>query len=152
MRRLSAPSWSTSAVRSELPTGITLPWRVSVPSSTCLGYRRSMRFYWLVIGILCVWRVTHLLHAEDGPWYLIARLRKYAGAGFWASLMDCFYCLSLWVAVPFALIVGDEWKERLLLWPALSAAAILLERATLRANAEPPPASYSEDEETEDVL
>lgn len=110
-----------------------------------------MRFYWLVIGILCVWRVTHLLHAEDGPWDLIARMRKRAGAGFWAGLMDCFYCLSLWIAVPFALILGDGWKERLLLWPALSAAAILLERATLRENVAPS-APYFEDEETKDVL
>lgn len=110
-----------------------------------------MRFYWLVIGILCVWRVTHLLHAEDGPWDLMARLRKHAGTGFWASLIDCFYCLSLWTAIPFALILSEEWKERLLLWPALSAAAILLERATLRENAAPT-AVYFEDEETEDVM
>lgn len=110
-----------------------------------------MRFYWLVIGILCVWRVTHLLHAEDGPWDLIAHMRKRAGAGFWAGLMDCFYCLSLWIAVPFALILGEGWKERLLLWPALSAAAILLERATLRERVAPP-APYFEDEETKDVL
>ncbi|MEK6300345.1 MAG: hypothetical protein AABO41_06455 [Acidobacteriota bacterium] len=110
-----------------------------------------MRFYWLVIGILCVWRVTHLLHAEDGPWELLARLRGLAGSGFWASLLDCFYCLSIWVAVPFAFIMSEEWKERLLLWPALSAAAILLERVTLKESA-PPPATYFEDEETEDVL
>lgn len=110
-----------------------------------------MRFYWLAIGILCVWRVTHLLQAEDGPWDLIARLRRRAGAGFWASLMDCFYCLSLWIAVPFALSLGEGWKERLLLWPALSAAAILLERVTLKENAAPP-AAYFEDEETQDVL
>jgi len=110
-----------------------------------------MRFYWLVIGILGVWRVTHLLHAEDGPWDLMARLRGLAGSGFWASLLDCFYCLSIWVAVPFAFILGEEWKERLLLWPALSAAAILLERATLKENP-PPPATYFEDKVTEDAL
>ncbi len=84
----------------------------------------------LVIGVLVVWRVTHLLVAEDGPWDVVIRLRRRAGDGFWGALLDCFYCLSLWVAVPFALLLGEAWTERLLLWPALSAGAILLERVT----------------------
>jgi Protein of unknown function (DUF1360) len=88
-----------------------------------------MRWYWLSLGILGVWRVTHLLAAEDGPWDLIAHVRRAAGNGFWGKLLDCFYCLSLWVAAPFALSIGRDWRERVLLWPALSGAAILLERA-----------------------
>ena len=89
-----------------------------------------MEFYWLILGVLAVWRITHLLNAEDGPWNLLARLRIIAGHGFFGGLLDCFYCLSLWIAAPFAWILSDGWKHGLLLWPALSAAAILLERAT----------------------
>jgi len=89
-----------------------------------------MKFYWLVLGILGVWRITHLLQAEDGPWDLGVRLRRIAGSGFWGDLMDCFLCLSLWIALPWALISGESWKERLALWPALSAGAILLQRLT----------------------
>ena len=92
----------------------------------------GLKFYWFVIGILIVWRLTHLLQAEDGPWDLVVRLRKFAGDGFWGALMDCFYCLSVWVAVPVALIIGGTAIERLLLWPALSGAAILLERISQR--------------------
>ena len=91
-----------------------------------------MESYWLLIGVLAVWRVTHLLHAEDGPWDLGIRLRKAAGEGFWAKLLDCFYCLSLWLAAPAALFIGSTWPERLLLWPALSAGAIIIERVTAR--------------------
>lgn len=105
-----------------------------------------MRFYWLVLGILCVWRITHLFQAEDGPWDLLVRLRRRAGAGFWGSLLDCFYCLSLWIAAPFAYLLGDEWIERLLLWPALSAGAIVLERVTNHGHGAPP-AVYFEDKE-----
>jgi hypothetical protein len=101
------------------------------------------RFYALALAILAVWRITHLLNAEDGPGKLLARLRTLAGSGFWGEVLDCFYCLSLWVAAPFALILGGEWSERLLLWPALSGAAILLERATASA-----PVVYAEDRET----
>lgn len=108
-----------------------------------------MRFYWLTIGILGVWRITHLLAAEDGPFDVVVRLRRRAGAGFWGSLLDCFYCLSLWVAVPFAWFLGEDWKERALLWPALSGAAILLERLTERKQTPP---AFFEDEEKDDAL
>jgi hypothetical protein len=104
-----------------------------------------MRFYWLALGILAVWRLTHLLQAEDGPWDLLVRLRRKAGEGFWGSLLDCFYCLSVWVAAPFAYLLGENLREQLLLWPALSAGAILLERATERRGVEPP-ALYFEEE------
>jgi|SRR5882724_12079515 len=83
--------------------------------------------YDLILGVLGVWRVTHLLNAEDGPGKLLARLRRLAGSGFWGGLLDCFYCLSLWVAAPFAFLLGDNRREVLLLWLALSGAAILLE-------------------------
>ena len=89
-----------------------------------------MQFYWLTLGALAVWRLTHLLNAEDGPWETVVRLRVRLGAGFWGSLLDCFYCLSLWIALPFPLATGQSWWERLVLWPALSAGAILLERLT----------------------
>ena len=62
----------------------------------------------------------------------MVRLRRAAGDGFWASLLDCFYCLSLWVAVPFAALLGEGWSERLMLWPALSGGAIVLERLTAK--------------------
>jgi hypothetical protein len=104
----------------------------------------------LVIGILGVWRVSHLLHAENGPWNVVERFRRLIGVGFWSGLFGCFYCLSLWVAGPFALFLSGETKQRLLLWPALSAGAILIERLSSR-EAVPLPAAYLEDEEKPDV-
>ncbi|NUO79365.1 DUF1360 domain-containing protein [candidate division KSB1 bacterium] len=103
-----------------------------------------MKFYWLVLGVLSVWRITHLLHAEDGPWDLLARLREELGASVAGKLLDCFYCLSLWLAAPLAFLLGESVKERLWLWPALSAGAILLERLQTRAQ-HAPPALYFED-------
>jgi hypothetical protein len=108
-----------------------------------------MQVYWLILGVLAVWRITHLLQAEDGPWQIAVRLRQHIGARFSGELLDCFYCLSLWVALPLALLLGTSWGERLLLWPALSAGAILLERF-LRSSPAPPPAVYVEDLEKEE--
>jgi hypothetical protein len=110
-----------------------------------------MEFYWLLLGVLVVWRLTHLLSAEDGPWSLIVRLRSHAGNGFWGELLDCFYCLSLWIAAPLAWVLGSGLKQRLLLWPALSAGAILLERLAAGREAPKPP-FYFEDQENQNVL
>src|SRR5262245_42719644 len=103
-------------------------------------------WYRLALGVLVTWRLTHLLHAEDGPWKLLLRLRKAVSASL-GTLLDCFYCLSLWIAAPLAYLLGDSWEERLLLLPALSGAAILLERVT-----SPPMPRYVEDPEVPDGL
>jgi hypothetical protein len=108
--------------------------------------RDTVPFDRLVIAVLGVWRVTHLLQAEDGPWDLVVRLRRRAGPGFWGGLLDCFHCLSLWTGAVFAFAVGRNNRERATLWPALSAGAVLLERITT------PPAAYIEDRGDEDVL
>jgi hypothetical protein len=84
----------------------------------------------IALGILCVWRITHLLNAEDGPGHSVVRLRQAAGTTVLGQMLSCFYCLSVYVAAPLTLPLSDRWDERLLLWPALSAAAILLERLT----------------------
>jgi hypothetical protein len=85
-------------------------------------------FYGFILGVLGVWRMTHLLSAEDGPWEAFVRLRRFAGSSIWGEMLDCFYCLSLWVSAPFALLLASTWREALLLWLALSGGAILLER------------------------
>ena len=122
----------------------------SVRCNTCLGSNSEMRFYWLILGTLSVWRVTHLLAAEDGPWHVMVRLRRQAGKGFFAELLDCFYCLSIWTAAPVAVLIGEAWRERILLWLALSGGAIVLERSTRRC--EVVPAQYIEDVEDDDGM
>jgi len=82
----------------------------------------------LVLAVLAVWRVTHLLAREDGPGEVLVRLRARLGWGFWGRLMDCFYCLSVWVAAPFAPFVARGLVETVVAWLALSGGACLLER------------------------
>jgi hypothetical protein len=84
----------------------------------------------LTLAALATWRIGHLLAAEDGPGDLFARIRMWLGDGFWGRLMDCFYCLSLWIAAPMALLITRKASEWPLVWLALSGAACLLERAT----------------------
>jgi Protein of unknown function (DUF1360) len=90
------------------------------------------RWYGLAVAVLATWRVTHLLAKEDGPWDAIVALRLRVADGFVGSLMDCFYCLSLWMAAPAAYLVMSRWREWPMLWLAISGAACLLERLTER--------------------
>lgn len=104
---------------------------------------RSMRFYWLVFGILGVWQMTHLLHAADGPWRSLQHLRAWLTRLGLGNAVTCFYCLSSWVALPVAVWIGESWSERILLWFALAGAVALVERVTQRYA--PPMATYAED-------
>lgn len=93
----------------------------------------------VLVGLLATWRVTHLLQAEDGPWDLSLRLRRAAGDGFFGRMLDCFYCLSLWISAAIATVIARDLAEGVLLWLALSGGASVLERAL------PAEARYTED-------
>ncbi len=109
-----------------------------------VGRTRAMAF---AVCTLTTWRVTHLLVEEDGPADVVVRLRRAAGSGPLGQLMDCFYCASLWVALPLAVLItrapspntsprrGGSFRRtlplaRVVTWCALSGAACLLERST----------------------
>lgn len=83
-----------------------------------------------LILVVAVWRLTHLICSEDGPFDLIFRLRKLAGNSFFGKLMDCFYCLSIWTGLALALYAGKGIPEVILLTFFNSGAAILIEKAT----------------------
>jgi len=83
-----------------------------------------------ILCVLAVWRITHLVTDEDGPFDIVVRFRKLFGQGFWGNLLDCFYCLSLWVSMPFAFALGNNWTDGIIIWLALSGGACLLYKAT----------------------
>ena len=85
----------------------------------------ALRF---VLAVLATWRVTHLLANEDGPADVLVRLRRRLGDGVVASLMDCFNCISLWIAAPAALLLSRAPLTWGVGWLAVSGAACLLER------------------------
>jgi hypothetical protein len=102
-----------------------------------------MSIYMFFICSLAVWRVTHLLSKEDGPFDIVYKFRKQLGQSFFGSLLDCFYCLSIWIALPPALWWAIGWEQKILHWLALSGLACLLEKLTGKNNHTPPP--YRED-------
>src|ERR1700743_1209815 len=87
---------------------------------------------WLecLLSVLAVWRITHLISPEEGSWRVFLRLRQVAGRGLWGELLHCFYCLSVWVALPFAIWIPGPWFQRFIAWWAFSGADILIERVS----------------------
>ena len=94
-------------------------------------YHLEMKF---IICTLAVWRLTHLFVKEDGPWDLVFRIRKWLGNSIAGKAMDCFYCFSTWMALPFAFVVAETLFSVLISWIALSGAACLLEQFSTRGN------------------
>lgn len=84
----------------------------------------------LVLAALATWRLAHLLAEEDGPGNAVVRLRAWLGNSALGRAMDCFYCLSLWISVPMALLVVRDLISFLLAWLGCAGAACLLQRAT----------------------
>lgn len=80
------------------------------------------------LAILATWRVTHLLAEEDGPFDSVLKLRAKLGTSTAGKLMDCFQCLSLWIAAPFVILVTHSIGMSVPVWLAISGAACLFER------------------------
>ena len=92
---------------------------------------------WLAPFVVCAlatWRLTHLMVEEDGPFDLICRLRSMLGNSQAGRAMDCFYCSSLWLAMPMALPISRTPLEWMFAWLSLSGAASLLEQITHRGS------------------
>ena len=91
---------------------------------------KTNQWFRFMISALAVWRLSHLLAAEDGPWDVIARIRRALGTTKLGKLMDCFYCISVWISIPFAFFIADWMLDRFIVWLALSGAASLANKFT----------------------
>jgi len=87
------------------------------------------------LSTLAIWRLTHLVAEEDGPWDLLVHFRAKLGNNVFGRLMDCFYCLSLWFSLPLSIWLASGWVGLILHWQALSGAACLLQRITQKTGA-----------------
>jgi hypothetical protein len=83
-----------------------------------------------LLCVLAVWRITHFFVAEDGPWDIVIKIRAKLGDSVAGQIMDCFYCASIWISIPFCFVLTNNILNILILLFALSGAAALLEQFT----------------------
>lgn len=85
----------------------------------------------ILVG-LGAWRLSAMLVYEDGPWDVFARLRQRAGIvpgeinGFWALLLSCIWCTSIWVGSGLWLL--SEVSPLFAAVPAAWAVSLVAER------------------------
>lgn len=79
---------------------------------------------------LAVYRLSHLIAFEDGPGDCIAKIRERAGNSWIGKLMDCPYCVSVWVSLPVAVIHYSDIAGLIVDWLAISGAAVITEKIT----------------------
>lgn len=91
---------------------------------------REINTFDFVMYTLIIWRITHLLTQEDGPFDSVFKIRKLIGQSFLGALFDCFYCLSIWISIPFSVVLCEDWKQMILVCFALSGSACLLFKLT----------------------
>lgn len=62
----------------------------------------------LLIGPIVIWRLTHMIQEEAGPFAVFYRLdawlatRTNTGAGSFYDGWTCFKCLSVWLSLVYA--------------------------------------------------
>lgn len=116
-----------------------MPTSKGGPGGASSAHRRQMSewslWFRLVVTVLATWRLAHLLAHEDGPFDLVVRLRRQAGDGRLGALMDCPYCLGLWIAAPLALVLSDSLMGWFVGWLAISGGAAWLESTSDRETA-----------------
>jgi hypothetical protein len=81
----------------------------------------------LALLSLATWRVTTFFYQESGPLDVVAKFVELSKD--WpivGAALDCFYCLSLWVAIAPAVLLADSVTAFFVDWLSLSAISILI--------------------------
>jgi len=85
-----------------------------------------------ILFTLAIWRITHMLQTENGPFAIFGLLQSKVGKlksrnGGIKEMFFCFSCLSIWISIPFAIVMSGSMIEVVIYTLALSSSAILFE-------------------------
>ncbi len=88
-------------------------------------------WFWLVVTILSVWRITTLICYEKGPFDSMTKLRIFFYKIKLGSLIDCFHCTSMWLSILFCLLIYQLSFSILFLIFATAGGASIIENIQL---------------------
>lgn len=81
-----------------------------------------------LLAALAVYRLSRMLSDEEGPFEVFTWLRTLGKPDSWIGRgLACIICLSVWVALPFALWI-DASSDWWLTWLALSGVTVILRK------------------------
>lgn len=108
-----------------------------------LSYNSGMDISHLLIYGIAVWRIASLFVNEDGPGFVFRHIREFAGIthddggnvfeipdNFWAQLLSCVWCFSVWVSFFMTIfwLASPFWSLRFAVIFAFSGVAILVDK------------------------
>lgn len=85
-------------------------------------------WFWLVISILTVWRLTYMLCYEAGLFDILSKIRKIFYQINLGKLIDCFHCTAVWVSFICTLLVYKPTFKSLFLFLAIAGGASIIEK------------------------
>lgn len=81
-----------------------------------------------LLACLAVYRLSRMLSDEEGPFEVFTTIRTLGKPETWIGRgLACIICLSVWIALPFALWI-DYSGDWVLTWLALSGVTVLLRK------------------------
>jgi hypothetical protein len=83
-----------------------------------------MNWFYFVLATLATYRIAHMIAREDGPFDMFMLLREFAGQEKWYGRgLHCVLCISFWLSLPAALLVGLPW---LMGWLGIAGGVLVL--------------------------
>ena len=85
-------------------------------------------WFWFLVCILVVWRLTTLICYEAGPFNLMTKCRIILYNIKLGSILDCFHCTAMWVAMITTLLVYQIQASSILILLGIAGGASILEK------------------------
>lgn len=85
-----------------------------------------------ILSSLAVWRITHMFLEEAGPFNIFGKIEqklykmKHKDGGI-RNLLTCFYCLSIYISLPFSIYLSKNIFEFIVFTLSLSTISIFIE-------------------------
>ena len=78
-------------------------------------------------AVLGTYRAVRMFLLEDGPFDVFAAIRARVTQRTWVGRgLQCYLCLSFWVALGAASLMAANWRELVLLWGGIAGGAVVL--------------------------
>lgn len=86
-----------------------------------------MSVYTLALATLAVYRISYLIALENGPFFIMAKIREIIGNRLgwdsWLALgITCPLCISFWLTLLVAWLLGGGWLE----WLGMAGAVLTI--------------------------
>lgn len=82
-----------------------------------------------VVALLGVYRLSHMIAMEDGPFDVFALARDSVGQASWVGRgLHCPLCISFWLSLPMSWVIVPDVDALAFTWLGLAGACLMLHR------------------------